>query len=207
MIYVQQKVSRGFRGVLWWLVALMCVPGGMLWVLSPLGVTLSESQFKTPDVFWKLFPSAPLLMLAGLVGVRLWRMGRPGLLERIAFFVAVAGVVLIVAGDVGKFYLLLDDEYFLMSAPAYRTMRIGFIVLTAGSTLLGVFGARSGRLPIWGALPFAICSLAGLVAVVKDLGPFGAALWIAFGVGWIWLGFSFFVEGVVSFFQRKFLIA
>ncbi len=182
-----------------WVLAIMCVPGGMLWALSPLGVTLSESQFKTPDVFWKLFPAAPLLMLAGLVGMRLWRMERPGLWERIAFFAAIAGIVMVVAGDVGKFYFMLDDEYFLMSAPAYRTMRLGFIVLTASSMLLGVFGARSGRLRIWAALPFAICSLAGLVAVVKELGSFGAALWIAFGVGWAWLGLSLFVEGVVSF--------
>ena len=36
---------------------LLCVPGGMLWALSPLGVHLSELKFKTPDLFWKLFPT------------------------------------------------------------------------------------------------------------------------------------------------------
>lgn len=191
-----------WRAKLWtfvrWALAIMCVPGGMLWALSPVGVQLSEAQFKTPDVFWKLFPSAPLLMLAGLLGMRLWRMDRPGLLERIGFYAAIAGVVLVVAGDVTKFYLGLDDVY-LMSAPGYRAMRVGFIVLALGSILLGAAGARSGRLPVWGALPFAVCSLAGLVAVVKDFESFGAMLWIAFGAGWAWLGFSLFAEGIFSF--------
>lgn len=189
-------------GFLRWFLAIMCVPGGMLWALSPVGVRLSEIQFKTPDVFWKLFPSAPLLMLAGLVGMRLWRMGRPGIWERIGFYAAIAGIVLIVAGDVTKFYLGLDDVY-LMSAPGYRAMRIGFIVLTVGSMLLGAAAARSGRLPVWGALPFAICSLAGLVAVAKDFESFGAVLWISFGAGWAWLGFSILVESVVSFVKDR----
>ena len=46
---------------------LACIPGGALWALSPRGVHLSEIKFKTAGVFWKLFPSAPLLLAAGSI--------------------------------------------------------------------------------------------------------------------------------------------
>jgi len=61
---------------------LLCVPGGMLWALSPLGVHLSELKFKTPDLFWKLFPSAPLILLLGLIGLQLRQSGRSSWLQK-----------------------------------------------------------------------------------------------------------------------------
>lgn len=201
MIGTQEK-SRGVVGLLWWVLALMCGGGGVLWALSPLGVRLSEIQFKTPDVFWKLFPSAPLLMFIGLIGLRLWKRGSLNIWGKIAFYACLLGAVLIVVGDFGKFYLLVDDVY-LMTAPFYRTMRAGFLLLTAACMLFGVFAARSGKLSPWVALPFAICSLAGFISVIKDLHDFGMDLWIAFGAGWIWLGIGLVVEGIATLLRRR----
>jgi len=45
--------------------------------------------------------------------------------------------------------------------------------------------------------------LCGLVSFSSDLGTFGAALWILFGVGWAWLGLSLAVEGVTSFLRKR----
>ncbi len=192
---------KAFSFLLRWS-GLLCVPGGVLWALSPLGVYLSELRFHTPNVFWKLFPSAPLLLMVGLVGLHLLISGRSGRLEKAGFFLALLGFVLILAGDVGEFWLRIDDRY-IMTAPAYRALRLGLVVLAVGSVLFGVAAGRDRTLPVWGALPFAIGALCGLISVSRNLGSFGAALWILFGVGWAWLGLSLFVEGIMRFWRDR----
>jgi O-antigen/teichoic acid export membrane protein len=192
---------KTFSFLLRW-AGLLCVPGGVLWALSPLGVHLSELRFHTPNVFWKLFPSAPLLLMVGLVGLRVLVSGRSGWLERVGYYVALLGFLLIVAGDVGQFWLRIDDVY-IMTAPAYRAFRLGLLVAAAGSILFGVGVGRDRTLPIWGTLPFTLAALCGLISVVRDLESFGAVLWILFGVGWAWLGFAVFVEGISRFRQWR----
>lgn len=176
---------------------LLCVPGGALWALSPLGIYLSEYRYKTPDVFWQMFPVCVLLLVAGLVGVYFRWEGRRGWPAKAGFFVTLAGLILVLAGAVGKYWLGLDNVY-IMTAPAYTAFRLGLFVLAAGCILLGVAGARTGNLPVWGALPFAIGALAGLISFYRDLGAFGATLWILFGLGWAWLGVSLAVSSFVA---------
>ena len=181
---------------------LLCVPGGVLWALSPVGVYISNYAFHTPNVFWKMFWPAPLLILLGLVGLQLRQSGRSGLLEKVGFFMAVVGLGMIIAGDVGLYWLGIDD-IFILTAPAYRAFRIGLLVLAVGSILFAVTSPRDGALPTWGLLPFVVGSLCGLVSFARDLGSFGAVLWILFGVGWAWLGFSLAVEGFSSFLRTR----
>jgi hypothetical protein len=181
---------------------LLVVPGGVLWALSPVGVSLSDSLFHTPNVFWKLFPSAPLLILVGLVGLQFLQAGRSGLLEKMGFCVALLGLVLIVVGDVGLYWLGIDEAY-IMTAPAYRALRLGLLVLAAGSILFAVAAPRDGALPTWGLLPFVVGSLCGLISFARDLGSFGAVLWILFGLGWAWLGLSFATERLLLSFRAR----
>ncbi len=191
------KVLRRLFGFLVRWVGLLVVPGGALWALSPTGASISESLFGTPNVFWKLFPSAPLLVLVGLVGLQLRQSGRAGIVEKVGFWLASLGLVLVVAGDAGLFWLGLDDT-FIMAAPAYRSFRIGLLLLGVGSILFGVAAPRNGDLPTWGLLPFVVGSLCGLIAFIVDLGSFGTVLWMLFGLGWAWLGFSLAVDGLLS---------
>ncbi len=181
---------------------LLVVPGGVLWALSPVGVSLSDSLFHTPNVFWKLFPSAPLLILVGLVGLQFRQAGRSGLLEKMGFCVALLGLVLIVVGDVGLYWLGIDEAY-IMTAPAYRALRLGLLVLAAGSILFAVAAPRDGVLPTWGLLPFVVGSLCGLISFARDLGTFGAVLWILFGLGWAWLGLSLAARSLFSLRPRR----
>ena len=181
---------------------LLVVPGGVLWALSPAGVSLSDSLFHTPNVFWKLFPSAPLLILVGLVGLQFRQTERSGLLEKMGFCVALLGLVLIVVGDVGLYWLGIDEAY-IMTAPAYRALRLGLLVLAAGSILFAVAAPRDGALPTWGLLPFVVGSLCGLISFARDLGSFGAVLWILFGLGWAWLGLSFATERLLLSFRAR----
>lgn len=192
---------RAFSFLLRW-TGLLCVPGGVLWALSPLGVHISDVRFHTPNVFWKLFPSAPLLLLVGLLGLHFLVSGRSGWLEKAGFFLALLGLVMILVGDVGEFWLGLDDRY-IMAAPAYRALRLGLLAFGVGSILFGVATGRDRTLPVLGALPFAITSLCGLISFSRDLGQFGTALWILFGLGWAWLGFTLLVDGLARFWQKR----
>ena len=181
---------------------ILCVPGGVLWALSPTGVYISNFAFHTPNVFWKMFWPAPLLILLGLVGLQLRQSELSGLLEKLGFLVTIAGLVTVMAGDVGLYWLGVDD-IFIVTAPAYNAFRIGLVALAAGSILFAVTSPRDGALPTWGLLPFVVGSLCGLISFSRDLGSFGAALWILFGLGWAWLGFSLVVEGFSSFLRTR----
>lgn len=169
--------------------------GGGLWILSPIGVRLSELKFKTPDVFWKLFPSSPALLFIGLIGLYLWHGEGRGLAAKIGFWAALAGLALVIAGDVGLYHLDVDASY-ITTAPAYRTFRAGLILLTAGALLFGAVETVGRRLLVWGGLPFAFSALAGLIAVWQDLGALGAALWASFGAGWVWLGLALSAKAI-----------
>jgi hypothetical protein len=181
---------------------ILCVPGGALWALSPTGVYVSNFAFHTPNVFWKVFWTAPLLMLLGLMGLQLRQRDRSGLLQKLGFLVAAVGLVLVIVGDIGLYWLGIDDT-FIVTAPAYNTFRIGLIVLAVGSILFAVTSPRDGALPSWGLLPFVLGSLCGLISFSRDLGTFGAVLWILFGVGWAWLGLSLLIEGFSSFLRKR----
>ena len=178
------------------------MPGGVLWALSPTGVYISNFAFHTPNVFWKMFWPAPLLILLGLVGLQLRQSELSGLLEKLGFLVTIAGLVTVMAGDVGLYWLGVDD-IFIVTAPAYNAFRIGLVALAAGSILFAVTSPRDGALPTWGLLPFVVGSLCGLISFSRDLGSFGAVLWILFGLGWAWLGFSLVVEGFSSFLRTR----
>jgi len=174
----------------------------VLWALSPTGVYISNFAFHTPNVFWKMFWPAPLLILLGLVGLQLRQWGRSGLLEKLGFFVTILGLVMVIAGDIGLYWLGVDDV-FIVTAPAYNTFRIGLLVVAVGSILFAVTSPRDGALPTWGLLPFVVGSLCGLISFSRDFGTFGAVLWILFGVGWAWLGLSFVVRGFSSFLRTR----
>ena len=181
---------------------ILCVPGGLLWALSPTGISISNLAFHTPNVFGKMFWSAPLLILLGLIGLQLRQSERSGLLEKLGFFVAVVGLVLIIAGDIGLYWLGIDDR-FIVTAPAYNAFRIGLLVLAVGSILFAVTAPRDGALPTWGLLPFVLGSMCGLISFSRDFGSFGAVLWALFGVGWAWLGLSLVVGGFSSYLKTR----
>ena len=143
-----------------WGMLACAMAGGVLWALSPLGIHISELRFHTPNVFWKLFLSAPLLLLAGLFGLYFLVSSRSRWLERVGFLLALLGLGLILVGDIGQFWFGFDDRY-IMAAPANRAFRVGLVVFAAGSILLGVVAGRDRTLPVWGRclLPSGLCAV------------------------------------------------
>ena len=175
------------------------IPGGMLWALTPMGIALAETRLPSgADGFWQLFSSAPLFLLVGLVGLHLRRLtGAGGPLRWAAFLVVSAGFVLVAAGNIGQFWLGVDDT-FILAAPGYRAFRIGLLVAAAGAVVLGVSALRDRTVPSWTVPPFMAAALGGLLAFAVDLGATGAMLWALFGLGWVWLGAVVFVQDVLG---------
>jgi hypothetical protein len=176
-------------------VFLLCVPGGALWALSPLGVHLSELKFKSPDVFWKLFLSAPLLLGFGLIGLYLRRSENHGWFAKMGLWTALGGVFLVLVGDTGLFYLNLDETY-IMSAPAYRVFRAGLLLFAVGSLLFGLASLKDRTLSLLAGFPLVAGSVGGLFCSLQNLGAFGVTLWTFFGLAWTWTGLVLLTGGL-----------
>jgi hypothetical protein len=198
-----RRLASKLIAALSWLAVLACLPGGALWVISPLGIVLAEQRLlEGSDVFWKLFPAAPLALVVGLVGLMWIGALGSGWPAKIGAGVTLLGLAMVIAGVVGQFWLSLDETFSVL-APAYYTFRAGLVILALGSIAFSLTGLRYGSLPAWGALPFAAGSLCGLVAFSWELGTLGSGLWSAFGAAWIWLGSSVALSGLASFLVRR----
>ncbi|WP_047864621.1 hypothetical protein [Rubrobacter aplysinae] len=194
-----RRLLSGLVAAAVWLASMMVVPGGGLWALTPMGITLAESRLPSgADGFWQLFATAPLLLLVGVVGLHLRGITGGGLLRWASFLVVALGLALVAAGNVGQFWLGVDDV-FILAAPGYRAFRIGLLVAAAGSVVLGVSALKDRTVPSWTVPPFLAAAMGGLIAFAVDLGSTGAALWALFGLGWVWLGAVVFVRDVVGF--------
>lgn len=191
---MRKLLTKAFAAAVW-LASMFVIPGGVLWALTPMGISLAEERLPGgSDGFWQLFAAAPLLLLIGVAGLHLRRLtGAGGWLRWAAALVALAGFALVAAGNVGQFWLGVDDS-FILSAPAYRAFRLGLLVAAAGAVVLGVSALRGGTIPSWTVPPFLAAALGGFVGFVTDLGATGAMLWALFGLGWVWLGAVVFVQ-------------
>lgn len=199
---MRKLAARVFRSTAW-LAALACIPGGVLWALTPLGIQLADQRLPAgSDRFWQLFSTAPLLLLVGLAG--LWRLGclGSGRFARASLALTSFGLGMVIFANVGQFWFGLDD-LFTVTAPAYRAFRFGLVVLALGALFLGIATGRERSLPIWGILPFTLAALCGLAAFLQDLGNVGAGLWSAFGVGWLWLGLSAVLVRLLTYLRER----
>lgn len=197
-----KKLLAGTFAAAVWFASMFTIPGGALWALTPMGVSLAEARLPSgPDGFWQLFASAPLLLIVGVVGLH-WRgltgpVTGSGWLRWASFLVALAGFAMVAAGNVGQFWLGVDDA-FILTAPAYRAFRIGLFVAAAGMLLIGVSALRNHTMPSWTVPPFLMSALGGFLAFATDLGATGAILWALFGLGWVWLGVVVFFKDVLD---------
>lgn len=148
--------------------------------------------FAPPQVVYaaygKLYFFVFLGFLLGLIGLRARRRDRAGRLEKWGFGLSFAGVALNLFGNLPDYWMgentIFEDVGFVAGTA------LGLLVLTTGSSLLGValLRPRSGSRP--GAWLLAL-SPAGIV-LPGFLGfgniPSGPALW--YGVVWVVLGYA-----------------
>lgn len=151
--------------------------------------------FAPPEAVYETYGKFHLLvflgLLLGLLGLRTWRGGRAGRLERWGYRLSFVGLVLNVPGNVLDYWVpgnsaigefgSVGDWGFLLG-----TM-LGLLLLVVGSILLGAALVRAGeaRLPAWllvFALPGAV--LLGLLGFANA--PANPMLW--YGFAWLLLG-------------------
>jgi hypothetical protein len=178
--------------------------GGLLWALFPLATVLVNMEDTQPGtmahtvaavVLW-LMAVLPLLLLAvGVVGLRALHNGAYGRLGTIGLPVSLLALALMFVGNAVEVASLTFSGS--ESDVGHSMFLTGFLVLLAGSVLLGIAITRTQRDPssrIGGLLLVAALPLGILLAVVlgavaprTDLG-FWAAITVPYGVAWLLLG-------------------
>ncbi|MDP8940899.1 MAG: hypothetical protein M3N10_11555 [Actinomycetota bacterium] len=148
-------------------------------------------SFAAPDAVYatygKLYFFVFLGFLFGLIGLRARRGARAGRLERWGFGLSFVGLLLNLFGNVPDYWIGEDTVFEDVGFVAGTAL--GLLVLTVGSSLLGValLRARAGlRLGAW----LLALSLPGILLSGFRFGniPSGPALW--YGVVWVVLGYS-----------------
>ena len=147
-----------------------------------------------------MFWTSPLLILLGLIGLQLRQSERSGVWEKLGFFAAVVGLVLIIAGDIGLYWLGIDDDY-IVTAPFTTPSGSGFSFWPWGPSSSPSQPPRR-RFAHLGTAAFRPRVDVRPDLLFAGLGSFGAVLWALFGVGWR-LGLSLAVEGFSSFLRKR----
>ncbi|MGF1473095.1 MAG: hypothetical protein ACFB50_15330 [Rubrobacteraceae bacterium] len=165
--------------------------------VPPWEPTLSDSlgplfTFATSEVVYatygKVYFFVFLGFLLGLIGLRARRRDRAGRLERWGFGLCFVGVALNLIGNVPDYWVGEDTVFEYIGFVAGTAL--GLLVLTVGSSLLGVALLRAravSRLGTWLlALSPAGVILPGFVGFGNI--PSGPALW--YGVVWVVMGYA-----------------
>lgn len=145
----------------------------------------SEAVYAT---YGKLYFFVFLGFLFGLTGLRARRGARAGRLERWGFRLSFVGLLLNLFGNVPDYWIGEDTVFEDVGFVAGTAL--GLLVLTVGSSLLGVSllraraGSRSGAWLLALSLPGIL--LSGFLGFGNI--PSGPALW--YGVVWMVLGYS-----------------
>lgn len=178
--------------------------GGTLWVVS-----FGVAQAISPQLTGIL--AAPvILLLIGLIALQARHATGGGLLGMIAFAITVVGMLMLAYGSVGR--LVITGEIFgLPYGPVgFSGLAPGALVLGAGAVLTGIAVLSANVMPRLSPIPMLVgatgVAAAGGTALARqllngspadifplELGPL-AALWVLFGLGWLWLGYLLWSE-------------
>lgn len=151
--------------------------------------------FAPPEAVYETYGKFHLLvflgLLFGLLGLRAWRGGRAGRLERWGYRLSFVGLVLNLAGNVFDYWLpgnsapgefgSVGDWGFLLGTV------LGLLLLAVGSAALGVALLRAGEahLPAW-MLVLAVPGAMALGLLGFSNAPANPMLW--YGVAWLLMG-------------------
>lgn len=173
--------------------------GGVLWILALGGAQLRPTQL----VGLVALPS--LCLVLGLVALQLRRATGPGPIGRVGFTLALVGAVLLAYGSVGRLEFGGAVGPIGYGPFLFTGVSFGALVLGLGATVIAASMIVANVLPrlspvplLLGALGVSFAGALGLVHQLQtgpanDLFPLDAlpltALWVVFGLGWLWLGY------------------
>jgi hypothetical protein len=125
-------------------------------------------------------------MLAGLVGLHARHAGRGGRLERWGFRVSFLGVLLLVIGGFGAYWLgLVEASFAAFLVP-------GLLLFTFGSSIFGLGTWRAGVAPRTGALLLIVGGFPGTF-VISEIATLGGGLILVY-LAWVVLGYALWFE-------------
>jgi hypothetical protein len=146
--------------------------------------------FASPDdvylTYGKLFLFVWIGMLAGLVGLHTRHAGQGGRLERWGFRASFLGLLLLVVGAFGAYWLgLVEASFAAFLVP-------GLLLVTFGATLFGLGTWRAGLAPRTGALLLVAGGFPGTF-LISEIATLGGGLVLVY-LGWAVLGHALWSE-------------
>ena len=165
---------------------LLGVLGSLLWlglntVLSPDWGPPGSTDYLGYQTVSRLWAVAFALMLCGLVGLY-QRFPLSGTrLGRVGYRLAVAGLVVMMAGNIAEFWFFTELPYGSLNARSWAWMSVllGMLALLIGTALLGLAGWRGRALPVWGSVIFLVVPPAFFLMFFTQL---IAGAWLALAV-------------------------
>lgn len=137
--------------------------GSLLWLglntfLSPEWGPPGSSDYLGYETINRLWAPAFALMVCGFVGLNQRYPLRDTGLGRAGFRLAVAGLALMIAGNIAEFWFFSELPYGALNARswAWISVLLGMLALLIGAALLGVAGWRGRVLPVWGSALFVL---------------------------------------------------
>jgi hypothetical protein len=161
--------------------------GGVLWALWA-GVEQSvgwgapgSTAYERYELINRLMPLALLPVVVGFIGLHAAQRRSYGWLGMAGFATVLVGFMLIIAGNLGEFWVFSDESYEGAGRNAsWALFLLGHPVLVIGTLLFGIATARAKVFPREAAMLFAVFSVG---VVVPFLGAF------IFAFPFIWLGY------------------
>jgi hypothetical protein len=180
--------------------------GGTLWPLSA-GV-----GYVAPPGFVGVLAVATVFLVLGVAGLQRRQATRPGVLTNVSLALTLIGSVLLAYGSVGRVEVRGDVMGLAFGPLVYSGVAGGAFVFGAGVALTAISAIAADVLPRLSPIPLLVGGLgvaaaAGIALgrqIAGDVGPAAlfpldalpfVALWVVFGLGWLWLGYLLWSEG------------
>ena len=174
----------------------MAVLGGVLWALWYLGASFVEGDGY--QAYNRLMPVVLVLLAVGLFAFHTAQEGSQGLVGTAGLVVALAGLAVMIGGNVAEFWAFSEEAYgpSTLRDSAWMLFGVGMAAFYVGTVLFGIGTLRARALPrlgallllIWLPLGFMVSALLQLVGVPEGLAFSGMAGLL--GAGWVVLGYT-----------------
>ncbi len=175
--------------------------GGALWALWYLGASLVEGDGY--QAYNRLMPVVLVLLAVGLLAFHTAQEGSQGLVGTAGLVVALAGLVVMIGGNVAEFWAFSEEDYgpSTLRDSAWMAFGLGMLAFYIGTVLFGIGTLRTGTLPrlgalllmIWFPVGFVVSSVLQLVGVPEGLAFSGMTGLL--GAGWVVLGYAVWSQG------------